>query len=154
LMAVVALGITVVGCSGNSSHPDGAPDAAACDCRIEPETGVLLMSWDCFCGAFGCRDERLACPPGERADYPECGLTVVAAPGFGPSVSVYDASGTLVGRTISSDTSYYACPTDSALAGPIVRAGQMPAPICREVACGACAPAAFPCAPADGGAGQ
>jgi len=156
-LALVAL--VALGCSSSlTPSADGGGDvqqhdpAAACGCRIDDD-GALVMSWDCYCRTWGC-DGRLACSVGqERSDYPGCGLTVVSRQSFGITSSVYDTSGALVGQTIQSDTTPYTCPTNSALSGAEVRAGQAPAASCAGVACGACTTAAFPCAATDGGIG-
>ena len=150
---VLAVAAFVVGCNGasNPPGPDGGsgghgggavdsgsdlpPDAppAACDCHVENYT--LTMSWACFCAKFGCADPLPACNSHRKA-YPGCGLVADDFSGpFGPSISVWDESGVLVGREYGSDTSSYQCPSDPSIQGFSVRAGRFPDATCAEVAC-------------------
>lgn len=134
---------------GSGEPVDGAPAGAAnCDCRVE--NGVLVMSWDCLCAAYGCGSPL--CPPAgnrvyDRVDYPACGLTVVEGATFGARALVFDSSGTQVGATYVSDTSPYRCPTNPALTAQTVRGGRSPEASCLAVACGGCRTEAFPCTP-------
>jgi hypothetical protein len=156
---IVALVIGLSSCSSTLPIADGggsdqSQDVGDCHCSVDQD-GFLVMSWDCYCAKWGC-DDGLACLFGdERTDYPACGLTVLSRQSFGVTSSVYDSSGALVGQTIQSDTTPYACPSNSALTAARVRAGQAPASGCVGIACGACTTVAFPCASAaDGGPGQ
>jgi hypothetical protein len=135
------LGVDVVADAGADLAADVAPDgdrdasgdAAACDCRVDGFT--LTMSWACFCTKFGCSDREPACAS-NRTAYPGCGLTADNFNTFaGPSISVWDDSGALVGRQYASDTSYYQCPSDPTLQAGRVRGGRFPDATCGEVAC-------------------
>ena len=120
-------------------------------CRRSTDLPSLItMSWDCFCDKFGCDVPGLPrpqCQAGQRTDYPECGLTLFTSGGFGPVDSVFDSSGRLVGQSVYSDTSYYACPDDPVSRASVVRGGQFPVASCRAVACDPCYAGTFPCPP-------
>jgi hypothetical protein len=170
---LVALGAIVGGCGGSASQVDAGggpadaagadaradvpPDPAACQCQVDA-TGTLTLSWACYCGqAFAACEVPLAVPTNcatyERTDYPDCGLTALVN-SVGPSAdlpSVYDATGTLVGRASASDLSLYLCPSDPTTGGFNERAGRFPAATCHAVACGGCYAGPFPCPEPDGG---
>jgi len=129
--------------SGTCQATGGGGTSDGCDCRVE--NGVLTMTWECFCSTFGGCIEPLRCDAlSERTDYPACGLVEVTRLGFGIVSSVYDA-GTLVGRTLASDTSYYSCPNNAPVAAPLVRAGRAPAADCAPVVCSACTTSVSAC---------
>ena len=112
---------------------------------------TLTMSWACFCAKFGCTDREPACAS-NRATYPGCGLTTdnfntVA----GPTISVWDESGALVGRQYVSDTTYYQCPSDPSLEASRVRAGRFPDATCSAVGC-TCTGGTTTCSSPDAGA--
>jgi hypothetical protein len=143
-----ALAVFVLGCGSSSLNQQG-PDGGkgACDCRVENLT--LTMSWACFCAKFDCTDRQPACAP-DRSIYPGCGLTTDSRNAIAPLISVWDESGTLVGRQYASDTSDYQCPSDPTLQGLIVRAGRFPDPACAEVPC-ACTDGGMTCSGPDAG---
>ena len=122
--AIFASALAGVGCSS--------------DCRVEE--GVLTMSWSSFCEQGYCAYTAPRCtgPAGgaERISYPACGLTTVTQYTIGgPDVWVYDAAGTLVGKQMSSDSTYYVCPSDSDIKATRVRAGRFPEPSCVGMPC-------------------
>ena len=149
LAATLAL---VVGLTGCESKPDGG----SCGCRVEGEgfAATLVMSWECYCEAYGCSDqfEALCTDFRERIEYPGCGLTVLRlVPAGGPIETVFDSSGAMVGGLLASDTASYRCPSNSAIEATKVRAGTFPSAGCDGRSCGMCATAAPSCGVADGG---
>jgi hypothetical protein len=154
----VAIAMFALSCSESSK---GTSDAGDCDCHVEGSgfDAVLVMSWSCYCAAYGdgcTRNLAAACNEfHQRLDYPGCGMTVLrVTPAGGPIDDVFDADGRLVGARIASDTGTYACPSDPAITALKAQSGQLPAATCREVACGACSASPTSCAAADGSAGQ
>jgi hypothetical protein len=149
---VLISGGTAGGC-GRAARP--APtDGPGCGCRIEGQGGdeALVMSWGCFCENFSCTFEAYACETAPRTSHPACGMTVAAFVGFGGLEKwVYDQSGTIVGRQMTSDTALFTCPGDPELKALQVRAGRFPEPSCMGVSCG-CANGAARCESPDGGA--
>jgi hypothetical protein len=132
-------------------------DPTACGCSIDP-AGTLDLSWTCYCQqSFAACTTTLAvpadCATGVRQDYPACGLTVITTlTGAGVQVpSVYDTTGTLVGRVAHSDLSAYLCPSDSTMEADTERAGQFPASTCAAVTCDPCYAGSFPCPARDAG---
>lgn len=133
-------------------------DPSACGCSIDP-TGTLALSWTCYCQqSFAACATPLSvpadCATRVRQDYPACGFTVITTlTSAGVQVpSVYDATGTLVGRVAHSDLSAYLCPSDSTMEADTERAGQFPASTCAAVTCDPCYAGSFPCPARDGGA--
>jgi hypothetical protein len=160
-------------CSSSSARPptDAAPEMgavdrfvmleggpSACGCSIDAQ-GTLDLSWACYCDqSFAACAAPLSagtdCATHVRQDYPACGLTViVATTGAGVEVpSVYDATGTLVGRLAHSDLSGYLCPSDATMISATERAGQFPASTCAAVTCAdPCYSGSFPCPALDAG---
>jgi hypothetical protein len=142
--------------AGVEAAPDLPPDAAACGCHVD-DSDTLLLSWACYCQLpfVGC-DVPLAvaadCPSRMRTDYADCGLTVVTE-NSGASAglpTVYDDSGTLVGRASRLETGVYQCPSDPGVWGSTISAGVFPGSACQGVSCGGCYAGPFPC-PGDGG---
>ena len=83
--------------------------------------------------------------------YPACGLTTVTLSTIGgPDIWVYDAAGTLVGKQMSSDSSWYTCPSDSDVRALQVRAGRFPEPGCMGTPC-ACTDGGGMCTAPDAG---
>jgi hypothetical protein len=171
VILVLASCAAVVGCHGPPGQvtdaapdapaaeiaPDVQPDAAACECRVD-DTDTLELAWACYCQLpfVGC-DAPLSvpaeCAQRSRTDYADCGLTVITQ-STGASAglpTVYDATGTLVGRVSHSETSVYQCPSAPNVWGSNIRAGRFPAATCSGVACGGCYAGAFPCTGADAG---
>ena len=149
LAATLALVAVLTGCGSK-------PDGGSCGCRVEGEgfAATLVMSWECFCEAYGCSDrlEAVCTDFRERIEYPGCGLTVLRlVPAGGPIDSVFDSSGAMVGGLLASDTASYRCPSNSAIEATKVRAGTFPSADCDERSCGMCATAAPSCDVADGG---
>jgi hypothetical protein len=161
-------------CSSSTPRPptDAAPEAraadrfvtleggpSACGCSIDTQ-GTLDLSWACYCDqSFAACAAPLSagadCATHVRQDYPACGLTViVATTGAGVEVpSVYDATGTLVGRVAHSDLSGYLCPSDATMISATERAGQFPPSTCAAVTCAdPCYAGPFPCPALDAGA--
>ena len=168
--------LLAAGCGGSAAPPDAAgggtdggdaatdapadvpADPAACGCQVDG-TGTLTLSWSCYCA------QSLAecgvplgvpanCGTYARTDYPACGLTtLVNSVGASADLpSVYDATGTLVGRESASDLTLFLCPSDPSLGGYFERAGRFPDLSCHAVACGGCYAGPFPCPEPDGGA--
>jgi hypothetical protein len=119
-------------------------DAGACDCRIGAD-GVLRMSWDCFCAAYGCENPELGwCgSPGQWTTG--CGLDVFTYDRLGKNqIYVYDQTGTEVGTQMQvGGASFFECPTDPTLKSPTVAGGTFPSSSCASVVC--------PCDPVPGG---
>jgi hypothetical protein len=133
-------------------------DPSACGCGIDP-AGTLDLSWTCYCQqSFAACATPLSvpadCTSRIRQDYPACGLTVITTfTSAGDQVpSVYDATGSLVGRLAHSDLSGYLCPSDSTLESDTERAGQFPPTGCAAVTCDPCYAGSFPCPARDAGA--
>jgi len=144
------------GVDGSSPGVDGS-SPGACGCQIEGDgfatTLTLVMSWDCYCTAYGgcTRDVVTECTAfRQRIDYPGCGLTVLRIMSAGgPIDEVFDQDGKLVGAYVSSDTAWYACPSNASLTAFHMRAGRLPEDSCQGVACGRCSDLA--CSTSDGG---
>ena len=149
LAATLALVAVLTGCGSK-------PDGGSCGCRVEGEgvSATLVMSWECYCEAYGCRGqfEAVCTDFRERIEYPGCGLTVLrlVAAG-GPIESVFDSSGAMVGGSLASDTATYRCPSNPEIETSQVRAGTFPSADCDDRSCGMCATAAPSCYVADGG---
>lgn len=112
---------------------DGTPDAAACGCHLDGYT--LVMSWECFCSAFGCTLPPPVCS-GSRRFTTSCDLvTETLLTIGGPYIVVWDATGAVVGRQLTTDTTYFKCPSDASLEAGIVRAGQFPDATCGSISC-------------------
>jgi hypothetical protein len=149
LAATLALVAVLTGCGSK-------PDGGSCGCRVEGEgfAATLVMSWECFCEAYGCSDrlEAVCTDFRERIDYPGCGLTVLRlVTAGGPIESVFDSSGAMVGGSLASDTASYRCPSNLEIEATKVRAGTFPSADCDERSCGMCATAAPSCDLADRG---
>lgn len=155
----VVLGVVMVfgaACTGPKVGPPGGAgdagrdrqptvtDVVDCGCRVEGEGAgaTLVMSWECFCDRFGCegRLETDCRDHQQRIDYPACHLTLIqSVPAGGPSGSVYDWDGHMVGGFLASDTSPYVCPSDATIAALKVQAGAVPDATCgEEKDCGMC----------------
>jgi hypothetical protein len=121
---------------GPVHHDAGPHDAAACSCSIDG-TGVLHMSWACFCTRFPCNEPLILCAETSYQSWTSaCGLTTVGevAQG-GPYVLVYDQAGKLVGAHLSSDKADLVCPSDSTLTSTMIQAGDLPDAGCTTQAC-------------------
>ena len=95
-----------------------------------------------------------SCADVERVDYPACGLTLVVdySPGASAGLpSVYDSSGTLVGRLTRNTISVFTCPSNPSLSSTLERAGRFPDPSCLAVSCATCYAGSFPCPGVDAG---
>ncbi|HLK94078.1 MAG TPA: hypothetical protein VKZ18_29565 [Polyangia bacterium] len=119
-------------------------DAAACDCRIGAD-GVLRMSWDCFCAAYGCGNPEQGWCGGPGQWTTGCGLDVYTWDRFGETqIYVYDKSGTQVGTQMQTGgAGFFECPTDPTLQSATVAGGMFPAASCATSVC--------PCDPVPGG---
>ena len=164
MRSILAIGMAVsvfaLACS-ESSKGTPRPDAADCGCHFEGSgpSAVLVMSWSCYCAAYGddctrkfasqCTEFR------QRLDYPLCGLTVLrVVPAGGPIDDVYDCNGNLVGARIASDTSAYVCPSDPTMTAFRASAGLLPPATCSELDFGVCSASSATCGDGgDGGAG-
>ena len=139
----------------DGSSVDSSP--GACGCQIDGNAAsgsTLVMSWDCYCEAYGADCTRSIAPLctdfRQRIDYPACGLTVLRIMSAGgPIDDVFDQDGKLVGAYVSSDTAWYTCPSNASLTAFHLRAGRMPEDGCQGVACGRCTDPA--CSTRDGG---
>jgi hypothetical protein len=132
---------------------DATGDAADCGCVFEGDAFTLRVSWECFCAKWGCAATKPACSQGleKRKGYASCGLVTDTLDHIGgPSISVWDSSGALVGKQIASDTTTYACPSDPSVMGNRVRAGRFPEASCEAVAC-TCVDGGSSCPVPDGG---
>ena len=146
------------GCSSalDGNDRDGSRPVDALPCACEVDAGVMTMTWNCYCEKFGCDwslppPQRPMCESLVRVDYPECGLTRHTGTGFGVFEHVFDSSGRLVGATVVSDTSPYACPSDPQIQANTVRSGRRPEPSCSAAECDGCYTGSFPCSWGDGG---
>jgi hypothetical protein len=124
-------------------------DASACGCTISGDGGaqILTVSWDCFCATYGCAPANSCADISgfgvERTTYPTCGLTTYSIdPAGGPEMWVYDAAGAEVGAQLSSDDSFFYCPSDHTLSAFRLRAGQFPDSTCQGQRCECTAAAA------------
>ena len=112
---------------GGADHP--VADPAACGCQSDGTT--LTISFDCFCAHHDCTQPYPAdCSLGSGLGTPEvvttgCGLVEYSIETIGgPSRSVFDQSGHLVGIQGRTDTGPLTCPTDPSVQGYILRSGQ------------------------------
>ena len=144
-----------VGCSKSLESGDGGldhgsiSDPAACGCQVSNYS--LIMSWDCFCKKYDCGGRQsVFCPPGGQWTK-GCGLSEYSVETIGgPSRTVYDANGNLVGEQFGSDDAQFSCPTDPTMIGYSVRAGQFPDSCDGAVTC-QCSADGGPCDPTDAG---
>ncbi len=145
----VFLGVVVVtGCSGagevvDAGHDGGVGELDAghdagvlppCHCSVAD--GVLTLSWDCYCAAYGCEYSPPVACEAFRTNELACGLrvdTVVTA--GGPAINVYDSAGVFIGTQTGSDLGDYVCPDDSSLHALTRRAGVVPDAACAKTTC-------------------
>ncbi len=155
-LAILVLALAAGASACNEGTVGADTGGGACGCRLEGEgiAATLVMSWDCYCTAYGAgcsRDIAPVCTDfRQRIDYPACGLTVLRiTPAGGPIDDVFDQDGKLVGAYVSSDTAWYTCPSNASLTAFHMRAGRLPEESCQGVACGPCTDPA--CSTSDGG---
>lgn len=162
--AVAAVVVAALGCTDTIGAASETTAGSACGCQVEGSAPpTLVMSFSCYCAAYGGCDRTIASTCAHQAsylrryDYPDCQLSLVATGPHGSwNEDYYDPDGKLVGVTMASDTSMIMCPGDPHLGALNMRAGRTPAGSCRQLACNAgCTVEAFPCAgTTDGGVGQ
>ncbi|HEX3901661.1 MAG TPA: hypothetical protein VH853_02355 [Polyangia bacterium] len=154
-LALVGVG----GCSGDSlkSGDAGADhlvaDPAACGCQSDGTT--LTISFDCFCAHHDCTQPYPTnCSlGGDEVVTTGCGLVEYSVGTVGgPSRSVFDQSGHLVGVQEGTDTALLTCPTDPSVQGYILRAGEF-ADTCLGATTCACSADGGACVPTDAGFG-
>ena len=149
-LAALAL-LTVAGCGGKSSSPDGGKpgtDAAAehslppggCQCTTDTQT--LTIAWDCYCALHDCKntEPQYGCETGVGTWTRGCAFDEYTAdtPG-GPEIFSFDSTGQLVGAQLATDTSVFACPDNSALQRFLLRSGQFRPDTCNGVNSCTCA---------------
>ena len=147
--------VGAAGCSKSLESADGSvdhgtiSDPAACGCQVV-DYG-LIMSWDCYCKHHDCGGRQpVFCPPGGQWTK-GCGLSEYSVQTIGgPSRTVYDANGNLVGAQYGSDDATFSCPTDPTMSGFFVRAGQF-ADTCDDAVTCQCSTDGGSCDPTDAG---
>jgi hypothetical protein len=144
-----------VGCSKSLESADAGfdhgtiSDPAACGCQIA--NYALTMSWECFCKKYNCSAQLVpSCSPHGQWTR-GCGLSEYSVQTIGgPSRSVYDETGNLVGEQFGTDDGQFSCPTDPTMIGYSVRAGQFPDSCESAVTC-QCSADGGSCDPTDAG---
>jgi hypothetical protein len=115
--------------------------------------GALKISWACYAAIYGGGSRGNFCGVGGIWTS-ACGLDVYAFGSYGgPEKRVYDSSGTLVGVQLSTEPSYFVCPSDptnTSLQSGFLISGQFPDATCPTIPC-SCSDGGLTCPPPDAG---